>query len=118
MSSVFRSPSRMKRICRLNRCIRSWLPRTLSASSLSTSSAWQISQLNVPDAKSMSLSASRGENDFRHWGQMYPLLSSCCSSRFSVARGIAASLLTFLSVESIRLCISATRHFTTLQNCV
>ena len=66
MSSVRRRPSRMRRSCLLNRCIRSWLPRTLSAFSLSTNSAWHTSQLNVPRLKSINLSASKGENDLWH----------------------------------------------------
>ena len=78
MSSVFLRPSRINLICRLKRCIRSWLPRTFSAFSLSINSAWQTSQLKVPIMKLITLSASRGEKDLLHWGHMYPLLSSSC----------------------------------------
>ncbi len=70
MSSVLRSPSRMKRICRLKRCMRSWLPTTFSAFSLSISSALQMSQLNVIVAGVNRRSTSSGRKDLWHCGQM------------------------------------------------
>ena len=99
MSSVRLSPSKMNRICRLNRCIRSWLPTTFSAFSLSTSSAPHTSQLNVPSWKLMRRSASSAWNALWHCGQRYPFESSSFRRPWSMIRRI-----------------SAIRHLTTLQN--